>query len=202
MVTGRYGVSPRRIEPCARFEAAGEPHALAAALRMAGLPLPSDANTAVRSPAGWQVAWLGPRRFVVTGPIRDELRLQRLLHDAFSQFVSADVCCSTDMVACFELAGPGAASVLAQGTALDVSDAAFAAGSATVTDLWGVAAVVERPTQSPLCRVITVDRSLAGFIEGWLRTADGLPSSIKPGVMRSASGAAPLPDSMAKARAL
>ena len=199
MTTGRYGVATRRIEPCARFEAAGEALAMASALRTAGMQLPSDPNTAVRSQAGWQVAWLGPRRYVVTGPIDDAPRLQRLLHDAFSAFDSADVCCTTDMVACFELAGAGAASVLAQGTALDVSDAAFAAGSATVTDLWGVAAVVERPTQSPLCRVITVDRSLAGFIEGWLRTADGLPSSIKPGVMRSASGAEPVPDSKAQA---
>lgn len=199
MTTGRYGVSPRRIGPCARFEVAGEPLAMAAALRSAGLPLPSDANTAVRSQDGRQVAWLGPRRFVVTGPMDDEQRLQRLLQEAFSLFVSADVCCTTDMVACFELAGPGAASILAQGTALDVSDAAFAAGAATVTDLWGVAAVVERPTQSPLCRIVTVDRSLAGFVEGWLRTADGLPSTIKPGVMRSASGAEPVPDSKAQA---
>ena len=90
------------------------------------------------------------------------------------------------MVVTFELAGPGAADVLAQGTALDVSDAVFAAGSVTVTDLWGVAAVVERPADLPGCRRMTVDRSLAGFVEGWLQTANGLRSALKPGVMRTA----------------
>ena len=199
MMAGRYDVSIRRLEPCARFEAAGEPQAMAAALRAAGLQLPSDANASVRSHTGWQVAWLGPRRCVVTAPIDDEKRLQRQLHDAFDSFVSADVCCTSDMVARFELAGPGAASVLAQGTALDVSDAGFAAGTATVTDLWGVAAVIERPPESPFCRVVTVDRSLAGFIEGWLQTANGLPSSLRPGVMRTASGAQPVADSRAEA---
>ena len=192
MTANRYEVAIRRLAPSARFEASGEPQAMAAALRAAGLQLPSDANTAVRSATGWQVAWLGPRRCVITAPMHDEERMQRELHDAFGQFGSADVCCTSDMVACFELAGPGAASILAQGTALDTSDAAFAAGTATVTDLWGVAAVVERPPHSPLCRVVTVDRSLAGFIEGWLLTANGLPSDLKPGVMRTASGAGPV----------
>lgn len=195
MTVARYEVSIRRLAPSARFEAAGEPDAMAAALRAVGLQLPSDANTSVRSTSGWQVAWLGPRRCVITAPMLDEERLQRQLHDAFGRFGSADVCCTSDMVACFELAGPGAASVLAQGTALDVSDAAFAAGTATVTDLWGVAAVVERPPEAPLCRVVTIDRSLAGFIEGWLQTANGQPSALKPGVMCTASGTEPVAES-------
>ena len=95
------------------------------------------------------------------------------------------------MVASFELLGAGVADVLAQGTPLDVSSAAFAAGSVTVTDLWGVAAVIERPGGAADCLRVTVDRSLAGYVEGWLRTASGLQSPLQPGVMRTARAVVP-----------
>jgi heterotetrameric sarcosine oxidase gamma subunit len=189
MTQGRYGVLIRVLEPRARFETAGEPRALAAALREVGLQLPSNPNTSACSAAGLQVYWLGPRRYVITASMPDEERVQRQLIDAFDRFPAADVFCTTDMVVRFELDGPGAASILAQGTALDVSDAGFAVGVAAVTDLWGVAAVVERSAESPLSRIVTVDRSLAGFIEGWLHTANGQPSARMPGVMRTAAGA-------------
>ena len=187
--TGRYQVSLRRLEPCARFEAAGQPEALAAALGAAGLRLPARANTSALSDGAVQVDWLGPRRFVISAPTSYEQRLQGLLLEAFSGFEAADVCCTTDMVVRFELSGAGAADVLAQGTGLGVSDSGFAPGCAAVTDLWGIAAVIERPVDLPQCRRVVVDRSLAGYVEGWLQTANGLPSALKPGVMRTAAGA-------------
>ncbi len=187
--TGRYQLTLRTLEPCARFEAAGQPTALTAALGAAGLRLPARANTSALSDGAVQVDWLGPHRFVISSPMSDEQRLHGLLLQAFSAFEMADVCCTTDMVVRFELSGAGAADVLAQGTGLDVSDASFAPGCAAVTDLWGVAAVIERPQDLPLCRRVIVDRSLAGYVEGWLQTANGLPSALKPGVMRTAAGA-------------
>ncbi len=187
--TGRYQVTLRTLEPCARFEAAGQPEALAAALVAAGLQMPARANTSAVSGGAVQVYWLGPRRFVISAPMSDEQRLQGLLLQSFSAFGTADVCCTTDMVVRFELVGSGAADVLAQGTGLDVSDSRFAPGYAAVTDLWGIAAVIERPADLPHCRRVVVDRSLAGYVEGWLQTANGLPSSLKPAVMRTAAGA-------------
>ena len=188
MSVQRYPVSLERPAPRARFEAAGQPAALLAALHAAGLRLPLRANSSAHTGPDLRVDWLGPRRFVLSTSWADEERLNTSLQGVFAGFELADVCCTTDMVVTFELAGPGAADVLAQGTALDLSDAAFAAGSVTVTDLWGVAAVIERPTGRPGCRRVTVDRSLAGFVEGWLQTANGLPSALKPGVMRTAHG--------------
>lgn len=186
--TGRYPTTLRTLDPCARFEAAGQPDALAAALGAAGLPLPARANTSAVSEGGVQVDWLGPRRLVISAPMADEQRLQRVLMQAFAAFETADVCCTSDMVVRFELVGAGAADVLAQGTGMDVSDARFAPGCAAVTDLWGIAAVIERPVDRPDCRRVAVDRSLAGYVLGWLNTANGLPSTSIPGVMRTAAG--------------
>jgi len=189
VTSGHYDVSIRRLEPCARFEAVGSPETLAAALRLAAIQLPSAPATSTWSPGGVQVDWLGPRRYAVTAPMPDEQRLLGLLQEAFTAFEFALVFCCSDMVTRFELAGPGAPDVLAQGTALDMSDQSFALGSAVVTDLWGVAAVIEHPLDAPQCRRVIVDRSLAGFIEGWMQTANGLSSTFKPGVMRTAIGA-------------
>ena len=198
MTGQRYPVSMGQPAPRARFEAAGQPDALLAALGAAGLILPMHANSSAHTGVDLRVDWLGPRRFVVTTSLADEEQLTTTLQRVFAGFELADVCCTTDMVVTFELAGPGAADILAQGTALDVSDAAFAAGSVTVTDLWGVAAVVERPTDLAGCRRVTVDRSLAGFVEGWLQTANGLRSALKPGVMRTAHGAEKLAKSASR----
>lgn len=189
MTAGRYRVSICRLDRRARFEMAGPAHELFAALQAAGLPLPPRVNSSAFAPSAVQVDWLGPRRVVVTAPMADEASLHGLLLDVFGRLPCADMGCTTDMVSRFELAGPGAADVLAQGTALDLSDQAFAPGSATVTDLWGVAVVVERPLERQHCRCLTVDCSLAGFIQGWLQTANGQPSGPRPGVMRTAGGA-------------
>ncbi len=191
MTAPRYPVEIRPLAPRARFEAAGHPDALPAALRAAGLVLPSRPNSSADCGAMVRVDWLGPRRFVVSAPLDAEDRLANSLLPVFAGFELADVCCTTDMVASFELLGAGVADVLAQGTPLDVSRAAFAAGSVTVTDLWGVSAIIERPGGAADCLRVTVDRSLAGYVEGWLRTASGLHSPLQPGVMRTARAVVP-----------
>ncbi len=187
MTTGRYPVSIQRPQARARFEASGQPDALLAALRAASLSLPSRPNSAAQSDGTTRwTYWLGPRRFVVTSSIDEEAQLGRLLGDAFAAFALADVCCVTDMVLTFDLLGGGACALLSQGTALDISNSAFSAGSVTMTDLWGIAAMIERPLDLPECRRVTVDRSLGGFVEGWLWAANGLSSAHMPGVMRTA----------------
>ena len=188
MTGTRYPVLVSRGETRARFEAAGQPDALMAALQAAGLVVPARANTCAHTGSALRVDWLGPRRCVVSAPMDQEDALDERLHSAFATVELAAVCRTSDMVVSFELAGPGAPDLLAQGGALDFSDAAFAVGNVTGTDLWGIAAVVERSADAPGSLRVTVDRSLAGFVEGWLLVANGQPSSLRPGVMRTAHG--------------
>ena len=183
MTAPRYPVILRQLQPRTRFEAAGRADQLAAALGTAGLPVPARHNSSSGSETEVRVDWLGPRRFVVSAPLDQETALAGALQAAFAGCAAADVACSTDMVVTFELCGAGACDVLAQGTPLDTSGAAFAAGSVTATDLWGVAAIVERPAAAPDSLRLTVDRSLSGYVEGWLMSAAGLAADCRPGVM-------------------
>ena len=179
----RYDVTLRRLAPCARFETRGKPGDLAAALRAAGLPVPERRNSSLAGDGHVRVDWLGPQRYVVTAPLDQEEAVGSALEAAFAGFASADVTCITDMVVTFELAGSGAADVLAQGTPLDIGPAAFLAASVTGTELWGVGVIVERPAADPKTFRVTVERSYAGYVDGWLRTAAGLAADNRPGVM-------------------
>ncbi len=183
MSAQRYAVALRRLAPRARFDACAKPEDLVAALQAAGLPLPERHNTSIKGHGQVQVDWLGPRRYVVSAPIEHEEVLGNTLKDAFGGFASADLVCVTDMVVGFDLAGEGAVDVLAQLISLDLGLAAFAPASATATELWGVGVVVERPLDEPSSLRLTVERSFAGYVEGWLRTAAGLSSDLLPGVM-------------------
>lgn len=183
MTTQRYDVALRRLAPRARFEASGKPEDLVAALNAAGLAVPERHNASIGSDGQVRIDWLGPRRFVVSAPLELEEAVGRTLETRFAEFASADVTCVTGMTVTFELSGAGAADVLAQGTPLDISSVAFAPASATGTELWGVGVVVERPIADPASLRVTVERSYAGYIEGWLRTAAGLGSDLKPGVV-------------------
>jgi heterotetrameric sarcosine oxidase gamma subunit len=186
----RYDVALRRLAPTARFDARGKPEDLAAALRAAGLPVPERRNSSLGSAGHVRIDWLGPQRHVVSAPLEQEEALGSALEAAFAGVAGADVTCSTDMVVTFELAGSGAADVLAQGTPLDISPAAFLPASVTGTELWGVGVIVERPAADPKTFRVTVERSYAGYIDGWLRTAAGLPADIRPGVMIAPPGIA------------
>jgi heterotetrameric sarcosine oxidase gamma subunit len=186
----RYDVALRRLAPTARFETCGKPEDLAAALRAAGLPVPERRNSSLAGDGRVRVDWLGPQRQVVRAPLEQEEAVGRALEAAFAGFAGADVTCITDMVVTFELAGSGAADVLAQGTPLDLSPAAFLPASATGTELWGVGVIVERPAADPKTFRVTVERSYAGYVEGWLRTAAGLISDLRPGVMTAPPGRA------------
>jgi heterotetrameric sarcosine oxidase gamma subunit len=184
----RYDVAVRQFAPNARFETRGRPGDLAAALRAAGLPVPERRNSSLAGDGHIRVDWLGPQRYVVTAPLAQEEALGGALEAAFAGFACADVACITEMVVTFELAGSGAADVLAQGTPLDIGPTAFLAASVTGTELWGVGVIVERPAADPKTFRVTVERSYAGYVEGWLRTAAGLPADIRPGVMIAPPG--------------
>jgi heterotetrameric sarcosine oxidase gamma subunit len=186
----RYDVAVRQLAPNARFETRGKPGDLAAALRAAGLPVPERRNSSLAGDGQVRVDWLGPQRYVVTAPLAREEALGGALEAAFAGFAGADVACTTDMVVTFELAGSGAADVLAQGTPLDIGPASFLAASVTGTELWGVGVVVERPAADPATFRVTVERSYAGYVDGWLRAAAGLPADIRPGVMIAPPGMA------------
>jgi heterotetrameric sarcosine oxidase gamma subunit len=183
MSAPRYAVALRRLAPRARFETCGKTEDLRAALHAAGLPVPDCHNSSIDSEGQVRIDWLGPRRFVVSAPLAQEEIVGNALEAGFAGFASADVTCITGMVVAFEISGAAAAEVLAQGMPLDVSSVAFAPASATGTELWGVGVVVERPMADPASLRVTVERSYAGYIEGWLRTAAGLGSDLKPGVM-------------------
>jgi len=186
----RYDVALRQLAPSARFDTRGKPGDLAAALRAAGLPVPERRNSSLAGEGHVRVDWLGPQRYVITAPLDREDAVGGALEAVFAGFAGADVTCITDMVVTFELVGSGAPDVLAQGTPLDISPAAFLPASVTGTELWGVGVVVERPAADPKTFRVTVERSYAGYVDGWLRTAAGLPADMRPGVMIAPPGVA------------
>ncbi|MCA3622921.1 MAG: hypothetical protein IOC52_01955 [Methylobacterium sp.] len=179
----RYPARITRLPMLALFEARGSEAGLLAALVASGLNLPPAAKSVAGQPTRPAVLRLGPRRVLIMGEAREEAALGEALDGAFAKVPGADFALVSDMFAAFDLSGKGCADILAQGSALDLSEAAMPAGSATGTELWGTAVIIIRSEgPQPGFRII-VDRSHAGFIEDWLTVASGGTSALKPGVM-------------------
>ncbi|OYX84618.1 MAG: hypothetical protein B7Y75_04395 [Azorhizobium sp. 35-67-5] len=111
-------------------------------------------------------ARLGPDEWLLIGPERDD-----------ATFVFAAAADLPDRVfslvevshrnAALTVSGPGACAVLNAGIALDLSDAAFPAGSATRTLLGKAEVILLRPGAAPLYQV-ECWRSFAPYVHGLL----------------------------------
>ncbi len=181
MTVARYNVSPIEMVAEARFELAGNSVEADAVLNAAGLPVPSSAR-AITKRGNVRVAWVGPRRWLVSAPMSSAKEIDAALSRAIPQpssFIAADV---TGSVVTFLLQGRSIEDVLAQGIAHDLSLASFPAEVMLATEGWGVGLLLERDGASVR---VTVDNALAAYVSNCLRTASGQASEVLPGVMRA-----------------
>jgi len=180
MSPSRYSVVTARIEDIALHEARGREAALRRALLAAGLPWPERINRRAEAD-GRAVVRLGPTRVLILCALADETAMTDRLETAFAAEPEADVAVATDMHVGFAISGAGAEDVLRQGAPLDLDRTVFPAGMATGTDLFGVGVILGRTAEDGF--QLFVERSFADYVEGWLATAAGLPSTLRPGVM-------------------
>lgn len=181
----RYPATIERSPMLALFEARGTEAGLVAALSASGLAVPRAAHRVASQAMGATVLGLGPRRVLIMAEASGEVALGKILEAAFATVPDADCALVSDMFAAFDVRGAGTIDILAQGAPLDLSDAAFPAGSGTATELWGTTAVlIRKDGPKPHFRII-VECSYAGFVEDWLTVASGGTSRLKPGVMTS-----------------
>lgn len=111
-------------------------------------------------------ARLGPDEWLLGAPEADLEAIEGDVADALQGRFYSLVDVSHRNVA-LEIAGPDAAAALNAGCPLDLSDAAFPAGSATRTLLGKAEIVLMRPTSQPLYRV-ECWRSFAAYVHGFL----------------------------------
>lgn len=114
-------------------------------------------------------ARLGPDEWLIGGADTDGDLIQQETEAALAGRFYALVDVSHRNVA-IEISGPGAAEALNAGCALDLSDEAFPAGSATRTLLGKVEIVLLRPSIAPVYRV-ECWRSFATYAHGFLNEA-------------------------------
>lgn len=123
-----------------------------------GTPLPVVPNTGSAA-----VLWLGPDQWLVFGA--SEERLRAALGDTPGSVVDV----SANRVA-FELSGPGAREVLAQGCSIDLHPRAFGPGRCAQTMLARAQVVLHQLDDAPTYRLL-VRPSFAGYLRAWLRDA-------------------------------
>jgi sarcosine oxidase subunit gamma len=161
----RADIARRELEGL--FDLRGDSVAIAACLGMAGAVVPTRPNTAAVS-GDATVFWIGPKRWLLRVPPAREVELAAVF-DASLAGKTANASLVSDMYAGLTLGGPEARDVLAQGCPLDLDRPA---GTATMTELFGSAALVHFQSDAPEF-AIAVERSHADFIEACLRRARG-----------------------------
>jgi heterotetrameric sarcosine oxidase gamma subunit len=181
MTGARYDVAITRGHAWCLFDLRGAAEPILEALAASRLPQPAEANRRVADGAGMAVARLGPNRWFVRAPAAEEGRLSASLAAAIDPVANADMALVTDQFEAFDLIGPGAADILAQGTALDVASGSFAADAMTATEMFGASILLERSGSLAGGFVLYIERSFGDWLERWLHAAAGLPSSMQPG---------------------
>lgn len=146
------------------------------------MPVPERPSTAVSGSDGVRVALVGPQRIVVAAPSGARARVAMRLEAAVPPGAAVVVADVTGAVTTFQVKGAGVADVLAQGFALDFASLVLGSDGIVSTEGWGVAAILENRDGSVF---VTVDTSFGDYVEHMLRTAAGLATSAKPGVMQS-----------------
>ncbi len=165
----RYEATIADLPVQAVAELRGDADAVRRWLAAAGLPAPPRPNSAA-SAGTRAVLWLGPKRWLIFAPDGDAAWLRERVETAALEplFAAAIV---SDMLSGIAVRGPGWRDVVAQGASFDLD--ALAADTATMTDLFGVAALL-RPLPAPgVGAAIWVDRSLTRFVVESLEAANG-----------------------------
>lgn len=170
----RYRATVSPIAPRCILELRGDAAAAGRCAGTAGLALPGRPNR-IRRHGEADIAWLGPRRWLVTAPASDEAVLgAAILGRAEAEPLLAAALVS-DMYSGFAVAGSGCRDILAQGTPLDLAPAAFPDDMATATDFFGAPVILRRAGGIGDGFELWSDRSLAVYVGDWLAAALGAP---------------------------
>ena len=183
MTTARYNARWSRSALAASFDLRGDATELRGALAAAGLPFPDLPNRWISGNSGARLLRLGPKRIVILADAAEEAALENALVPAFASCPVADFANISDMLARYTITGPGVYDILKQGTAFELSETAFPANAATVTELWTVPVILLRETITSIS--LLVDCAFSGFIENWLDAANGFEGGPRPGIMVS-----------------
>lgn len=130
---------------------------------------PPDAPNTVTASGELSLLWLGPDEWLVTAPEGTANDLAERLETAL-RGTHHSVCDLSAGRVVFELAGPEARAVLAQGVSLDLHPRAFEPGRCVQTVLARVPVLLHQIDPTPRFRLY-VRASFAPYIAEWLKVA-------------------------------
>ena len=150
----------------ALFDLRGEKSVIADISAVVGLSLPEHPNT-MTSNDGASILWIGPERWLLRAPLAREGKLAAAVTAAIGdRFANSSLV--SDMYAGFEVSGPEARDVLAQGCPINLNPERFPVGAAASTEMFGVAVFLCHEDDGPSFTAY-VDRSYFDFVMGRLR---------------------------------
>jgi sarcosine oxidase subunit gamma len=146
---------------------ASDPAFSSAVQTATGLPLPAAANTA--SAAGvWQILWLGPNEWWITGPDGEADSLIEALRANFAG-QHATACDVSESRAIIRLKGPKARDVLMRGVSLDLHPRAFRVGQCAQTGLSRANVLLHLIDDTPTFEIYVL-KSFSDYLWRWLET--------------------------------
>ncbi len=159
-------ISERPLE--AFFDIRGEAAAAAECLAVLDLLPPERPNTCTGQ-AEARAFWVGPKWWLLRAPLVREAELGA----RFTQIVAGRLASATlvsDFYAGFDVTGPDALAVLAQGCPLDLHPRRTRPGMASFTDVFGLAGLLYKLDERPAFSLY-VERCDADYLGRWLRAA-------------------------------
>ena len=161
-----YDATINRRPMDALFDLRGEKPVIADISAIAGLTLPEHPNS-MTSHDGASILWIGPGRWLLRAPLAREDELAAALAAATGGRLANSTLVS-DMYAGFEVSGPEAGDVLAQGCPINLNPGRFPPGAATSTEMFGVAVLLCHEDEGPSFTAY-VENSYFDYVVGRLR---------------------------------
>ncbi|HET6619719.1 MAG TPA: sarcosine oxidase subunit gamma family protein [Dongiaceae bacterium] len=144
---------------------ASDPAFSSAVQTATGLALPSAAN-AVSNGGVWQILWLGPNEWWITGPDGEADSLVEALRANFAG-QHATACDVSESRAIIALKGPKARDVLMRGVSLDLHPREFRVGQCAQTGVSRANALLHLVDDGPTFEVYVL-KSFSDYLWRWL----------------------------------
>ena len=144
---------------------ASDPAFAAAVQTATGLALPAAANT-VSNGSLWQILWLGPNEWWITGPDGEADSLVEALRSNFAG-QHATACDVSESRAIIALKGPKAREVLMRGVSLDLHPREFRVGQCAQTGVSRANALIHLVDDTPTFELYVL-KSFSDYLWRWL----------------------------------
>lgn len=145
--------------------AASDPAFASAVQTATGLALPSAANT-VSNGSVWQILWLGPNEWWITGPDGEAESLVEALRANFAG-QHATACDVSESRAIIALKGPKARDVLMRGVSIDLHPREFHVGQCAQTGLSRANVLLHLVDDTPTFEIYVL-KSFSDYLWRWL----------------------------------